>query len=128
MIHLNWQFRFRYSFHKLRCFILCHFVYKKDFWHIFVFIVYRVFKLIKAIPVSRPCNWTLMIFSLWFVMVLLWSADLSKRKPEFQVSHNCLRRTLRKDSILSIKGTSYFVFKLHTSLISLPKSRSRKPV
>ena len=84
--------------------------------------------LIKAISVSRPCNWTLMIFLLWFVMVLLWSADLSKRKPEFQVSRNCLRRTLRKDSILSIKGTCYFVFKLHTSLISLSKTRSRKPV
>ena len=28
--------------------------------------------LIKAIPVSRPFHWTLMIFLLWFVMVLLW--------------------------------------------------------
>ena len=25
----------------------------------------------KAIPVSRPCNWTLMIFLLWSVMILL---------------------------------------------------------
>ena len=48
-----------------------HFEHKKNFAHILVkFIVYRV-SLIKAIPVSRPCNWKCMIFLLWFVMVFL---------------------------------------------------------
>ena len=81
-----------------------HFEHKKDFGIFcydlsYIGFLFCLADLIKAIPVSRPCNWTLMIFSLWFVMVLLWSADLSKRKPEFQVSQNCLRGTLRKDSI-----------------------------
>ena len=43
-----------------------------------------------------------MIFLLRSVMIFLntgfWLADLSKRKPEIQASHNCLQRTLRKDS------------------------------
>ena len=39
-------------------------------------------------------------------------ADLSKRKPEFQVSHNCLRRTLCKDSDqnFELAMTSQFKF------------------
>ena len=39
----------------------------------------------------------LMIFLLGPVMISLKTA-LSKRKPEIQASHNCLQRTLRKDS------------------------------
>ena len=35
----------------------------------------------------------------------------SKRKPEFQVSHNCLRRTLWKDS-------DHFLMKLLNSLVT----------
>ena len=43
-----------------------------------------------------------MIFLLWSVMIVLNTGfqitDLSKRKPETQASHNCLQRTLCKDS------------------------------
>ena len=86
---------------QIMVFHFVHFEHKKVSWYILVNLLYIGFffclaGLIKAILVRRPCNWTLIIVLLWFVMVLLWQADLSKRKLEF---HNCLRRTLRKDSI-----------------------------
>ena len=51
----------------------------------------------KAIPVSRPCNWTLMIFLLWSVMILLNTGLYISRhirlvkpnKAKNSESHNC---------------------------------------
>ena len=44
------------------------------------------------IPISRPCYWMLIIFLLQSVMVFLNTGF------EIQLTHKCLRRTLRKDS------------------------------
>ena len=59
---------------QIMVFHFVHFEHKKDFgifWYDLSYIgfLFCLVDLIKAIPVSRPCNWTLMIFSLWFVMV-----------------------------------------------------------
>ena len=75
-------------------FYFVYFEYKKDFSHILVKsytgCLFYLTGLINAIPVSGSNTWMLKI------LLLQWLGDLSKRKPEFQVSHDLPEIALKK--------------------------------
>ena len=69
--------------------ICCSILYIKKTWHILAKILFRLAGLEKTFPVSRPCNWTLMIFLIRSVMIFVNTAfeisRLTKKKAGISV-------------------------------------------